>query len=892
MCVKTRTYVWVEKHYIGAHLGPNVLVIKYRFHLYKSCLLAVLLTLSLSLRAQTSSVTDSLLTVLEKTTDETLRVDLYNTIAWYYLDTEDSLALIYASDGLKIAEKIGYEQGMKYAYTLIGQSHASFAEYTEAFKNFRLSQRIPVNGNYENQAYNHYAVAFAFDQLGQYDSAAKNYDKSIAISQRHQLTWRLGMTYIKYASNQAEQGYFNNALQWLTRAEDLRENLPGYFDSYLYPAFAKIYLDKKDFAQAEKYQVLASKIPERHNTVYGQVEYQLNQCQWFLNRGNLKEALQSALNGMELLKQLKNNKYIIRAYVNLGNVYYELYQNLTAISYCEQALKISKQYELNPLTAQILNQLGWFHHDLKEEEVALDYARQSLAIHETLNNPYSEIRDYTLMGLIYTEQKKYAEAFNMYEKAMSPDRLRGNKFIEPDILYNMSFIYEDKGDIKKGIEQLRKALAIDRQLDNKLAVCSDFLAIGKLQIKLNQPDSAKHSLKQGYEIASQLGSRQLQLQLLTQFSNIYEKEKNFEQAYRYARSINALKDSITLELNSYQVEEMRAFFLVESKEKEIELLNNRMALNKSQLDLQDLTIISQRRIILGAIILIALINVFLFYSYTTNKRLTSARESLLKLNESLVTIMKEEKLLNEQLRITQEEALAANKAKTEFVANISHELRTPLNAVIGFAEVLEQQVTNPAHTEFVRHILAGGKNLLAIVNDILDLSKMEAGKIGISYSFFNMESVIKDINSLFTLTANQKKLVFDCKIEQPFPEQVLLDEIRIKQIIINLLSNAFKFTETGKVSLTLSAVLTSTEEAEVSIRVCDTGIGISKEDQKYIFNAFSQVDQKTTRKYGGTGLGLTISKRLVTEMNGEIKLSSNTGEGAVFTVLLHNVKIS
>ncbi|MFH0867195.1 MAG: ATP-binding protein [Bacteroidota bacterium] len=503
-----------------------------------------------------------------------------------------------------------------------------------------------------------------------------------------------------------------------------------------------------------------------------------------------------------------------------------------------QARLASTFFELNFADSSawtLTNSRYLFFQEINDKEAGLIknnllffYANSSLSAAKLIGDTSLIIENLNLLGAFYRINSKYDKSILYYKEALFNLEKFKKSNYKPLILTNLSNVYLLSGNVPEAKKY--SLLAYDEAFKSRIKVY-EWMALGNLQ-------------------------------------TIYEKNNEYRQAYIYSQIKDTLTGQLYNEKSTQQINELQNKYETDIKNSEIYFLKHENEQNtRSQLLLIIFFII--------AIIVFALIILVIYL------RLQNARQKR--------KIAEEEKIHKELLL---KESEMANHARNEFFANVSHEIRTPLNSILGFSELLQEKIHGPEYKQFLSGIISSGKSLLGLMSDIMDLSKIEAGKLVILNEHVDIVELCNDVTKLFSFNAEEKGLKISINTDLLSHRYFILDEVRLRQILLNLIGNSLKYTYEGMIEVSLHNVPVSIGHDKLTITVRDSGIGISAEQKNLIFTPFQQVSEKHSRVFGGTGLGLSISKKLIELMNGSITFESEAGKGSVFDIILKNIERS
>ncbi len=578
-------------------------------------------------------------------------------------------------------------------------------------------------------------------------------------------------------------------------------------------------------------------------------------------KGNYQAALRLFGESKHNFAELCDTGGIYACLTDMGDVYYKQNNFPLAVDHYYKAMELILLFEDKESLGRIYHKLGGIYYKQKQYDKALEYHQKSLEINLEAGFKLGLSVNYNNIGNAYLEMKQYSKATDNYLKALEIKKELNDKKGIASTLNNIGLIFIRKKDFQKAITYHNRALEGYKELNNKPGIALCMCNLGNDYLEVNNFRLAIEFAQKSLKLSEETNSLQLQKKNYWTLSEAYAGQNQFEKSRAHLKLYLLFNDSLMSIETVREIAEMESKYEMEKKEKEITLLNSEKEKQSLQIQKQDL----QRNLMFGIILLVLSILIFLYWIFRNKQKLNKKLEEL-------------------------------NLTKSRFFANISHEFRTPLTLLLG---PLEKLLKTPGQEEkeMISMMHRNATRLLFLDNQLLDLAKLESGKLKLEVSKSEINQALKGMAMSFKSMAEKKGIDFICR----FPEQEIpayFDHEKLEKIVYNLLSNALKFTpESGKVIFELSSCpYKSNKEIPSSfkkvpgklicIKVSDTGPGIAKGHLAHIFDRFYQADSGTSRKFEGTGLGLSLSKELINLHHGKISVESRPGNGSVFTVFL------
>lgn len=553
------------------------------------------------------------------------------------------------------------------------------------------------------------------------------------------------------------------------------------------------------------------------------------------------DSLENLLN-----KVISNNK--IEDQVVLKYQIFRLYLN--EINDYAIAFKLAK--DLEPIIENNINRkdvitiapvfysgLAWLYHGQSKYETSIEYYKKAIAYSKQLNMIKYAFGLNGSLAFNYFLIDKKEKAYSLMDSLINVAYSLNDPELKAQSHYNFYTILGSENP-EEALFHAKKSLITN----NKKDLAHRYINVGTCFTNLKKYDSALFYTIKGKEIALENNYTQQEANAYNQLRNIYTETEDFENALFYTNAFNTLDRKLI----SYD----SAINIVKSQDQS-------MALEK---ELNEEKLRHQKTVKWVSIILTIVLILALFYNHNQIKLIKRQKELIAK---------------------EKEKAEASEKLKEQFLANMSHEIRTPMHAISGMTNSLLRNPHPKKQDSYLEAMKTSSDNLLVLLNDILDLSKIESGKLEIEDAIINPNDIINNIVKIFNHRATDKGLKLETQIDKNVPKELIGDPNRLTQILTNLVGNALKFTEEGEI---LIKVFTSENNSIINYQVIDTGIGIEKDKLESIFNIFEQGQQSKSQIFGGSGLGLSISKKLVELQNGVIWVKSKLGKGSTFTFKL------
>jgi signal transduction histidine kinase/CheY-like chemotaxis protein/TolA-binding protein len=563
-----------------------------------------------------------------------------------------------------------------------------------------------------------------------------------------------------------------------------------------------------------------------------------------------------------LYSQTNEKADSISYYSNLtkSNILNNKYKN--ALFYTQKAINYSKKIENTLAQANQTYTLGKIYFDLKKYSDAIETFHKSITLYKKLNPTATYAYSYYYLGLCYAAKANFADAEICLDQTQSI-------FNELKITDTAEIITLQRGIISKSKENSDLASTIFKIIiakpDSQAILNSKAEAlyqIGTIEATKNRYNLALNYLNKALELNEKNQNIEQKSNILFSLSSVFDKMLDKNNAYSYLKQHLNLKESISI-LNNERlgIDDYDKF-------KESERLKE-----LAQLDLenkqQEKTSKFSKLISILAIALISILSLLSLSLYKNNIIRTQSN------------LMLEEK--NKELEIAKEKAERASNARADFLSTVSHELRTPLNAINGITHLLLEENPKESQMNYLSSLKFSGDYLTKFINEILEINKIDSNKVEIEYINFNLKQLLEDIQNSLKELATVNNNIFNLKIDSSIPDYLIGDPTKLSQIMMNLINNALKFTKNGTVSVITKLHSLEDKNATLYFEVVDTGIGIPADKLQSVFDSFSQGSIEINRKYGGTGLGLTIVKKLIEILGGKINLDSVEGKGSSFS---------
>jgi signal transduction histidine kinase/CheY-like chemotaxis protein len=527
----------------------------------------------------------------------------------------------------------------------------------------------------------------------------------------------------------------------------------------------------------------------------------------------------------------------------------------------QKALDFAVQIDDKKSQGIIYTKMAKIHFTLGKYDKALSSLNKALEIQRLTKDYANQAETYNVRGLVYAKKNEHKVALESFTSARTYSELEELDEYVAGVLLNSSISLIELKEYWKATQSLERAIALSKKYKKPDIESMALIYNAKALFYLENYDKARSKSEEGLKLAKQLDYKEAKNEAYLVLSEIYQKTQDYKLSNEYLKAHISIKDSIYA-MKSANLDAESAL-QYQTSDYERLLLESNEELKKAKKEGNLTQLIS-----LLSIALITILSLLTLSLYKNNNIRTRTNNMLYKKNEDLM--------------IAKEKAELASKTKANFLSTVTHELRTPLYAVTGLTNMLLDEDPKPEQVNHLKSLKFSGEYLLAFINDILQLNKIEAEKVNIEPEIFNLKQKIENVLSALNNSALDNNVKLHLEYDKKLPEVFNSDQVKISQILMNLVGNSIKFTKDGDIWVRVKKMDNDGDNYNIKFEVEDNGIGITEEKQEHLFESFSQGSIQINRKYGGTGLGLSIVKGLIDILKGKIYLKSELDKGTTF----------